>query len=67
MSWRTDRVGFQEPGKQADGRKAVGARGTKAEERGVSGEVSVVACRTDGREENLEAGKPARRWSRGPP
>lgn len=47
------------------GGKAVDAVGTR-DERSISGEVSVVACRTDGRDESLEARKPARRWSGAP-
>lgn len=65
MSRRTDWVGFEELGKEGGGGKVVDAVGTKGE-RSILGGVSAVACRTDGRDESLEARKPARRWSRGP-
>lgn len=45
--------------------EVIDAKGTKDEERSISGEVSVVACRTDGREDDLQARKPARMWLRG--
>ena len=60
-----DWVGFEETGKEGDGGKVVEAVATK-DERSVSGGVSVVACRTDGKHESLEARKPAGMWLKGP-